>query len=398
MQIGQFLVGATFAAAHLFVSYSIPVAVPYTFTALATDLPSVASAASASITSLAANIDPTATLSSLVAEATSDGGAWLKKLIYRAGGSPALAENVRNHNRQTFGDSLRDPIVHSDLKREISEIRYHNEWHEVHCLDTNGQAFAIWLNVVYLLPLTILFLRFFWKTYVSGSRYNTKVGKDGKQQKPRQLSENIQKAAKQTYDYVEDLGMKMEGEVDGVSEKVEKGAKEVKKEIKDANFEQKARRLREEMEEFTKGVLGNKDAGEKLQEQEEKVEEKVKDKVGTAKTGKSGDDKAAQVKPKESAPAPAQSKSTEPSIPKDTTPDAVQIKAADNASASAKPIGHDENDKPVVELKVEGAEDKDVEVEINVSTSSLKSDASGNASTPGTPSGKKHKSPKKKHT
>ena len=381
MQIGQFLVGSVFAAAHLFVSYNIPVAVPYTFTALATDLPSVASAASASVASLASNIDPTSTLSSLVAEATSDGGAWLKKLIYRAGGSPALAENVRNHNRQTFGDSLRDPIVHSDLKREISEIRYHNEWHEVHCLDTNGQAFAIWLNVVYLLPLTILFLRFFWKTYVSGSRYKTK---DGKPQKPRQLSENIQKAAKQTYDYVEDLGKQIEGEVDGVSEKVEHGAKEEKKEIKDANFEQKAKRLREEMEEFTKGVLGNKDAGEKIQEQEEKVE--------TGKSSKSGSEKEVQVKPKETAPAKSEGTS------KAKADDAVQIKAKDNASASAKTIGHDENDKPVVELKVEGAEDKDVEVDINVSTSSLKSDASGSGSTPGTPGGKKHKSPKKKHT
>jgi len=384
MQIGQFLVGSAFALAHLFVSYNIPVAVPYTFTALATDLPSVASAASASITSLAANIDPTSTLSSLVAEATQDGGAWLKKLIYRAGGSPALAENVRNHNRQTFGDSFRDPIVHSDLKREISEIRYHNEWHEVHCLDTNGQAFAIWLNVVYLLPLTILFLRFFWKTYVSGSRYNVK-GKDGRQ-KPRQLSENIQHAAKQTYDYVEDLGMKMEGEVDGVSEKVEHGAKEVKKEIREANFEQKAKRLREEMEEFTKGVLGNKDAGEKIQEQEEKVESSVK-------SAKSSVEKEAQVKPKDTAPA----KSTETSSAKNDEA-AVQIKAKDNAS---KTNGSDENDKPVVELKVEGAEDKDVEVDINVSTSSLKSDASGNngnGSTPGTPGGKKHKSPKKKHT
>lgn len=35
------------------------------------------------------------------------------------------------------------------------------------CMDTTGQAFAIWLNVMYLLPLTYLFVRFFVRSYLS---------------------------------------------------------------------------------------------------------------------------------------------------------------------------------------------------------------------------------------
>lgn len=34
------------------------------------------------------------------------------------------------------------------------------------CMDTSGQGFAIWLNVLYLLPLTYLFARFFVRSYL----------------------------------------------------------------------------------------------------------------------------------------------------------------------------------------------------------------------------------------
>lgn len=37
----------------------------------------------------------------------------------------------------------------------------------VHCLHSSGQGFAVWLNVSYLLPLTVLFLRFFVRSYLS---------------------------------------------------------------------------------------------------------------------------------------------------------------------------------------------------------------------------------------
>jgi hypothetical protein len=40
----------------------------------------------------------------------------------------------------------------------------------VPCIDTSGQMFAIWLNVLYLLPLTVLFIRFFIRSYITRTR------------------------------------------------------------------------------------------------------------------------------------------------------------------------------------------------------------------------------------
>jgi hypothetical protein len=34
------------------------------------------------------------------------------------------------------------------------------------CVDTSGETFAIWLNVLYLVPLMYLFIRFFVKSYM----------------------------------------------------------------------------------------------------------------------------------------------------------------------------------------------------------------------------------------
>lgn len=46
---------------------------------------------------------------------------------------------------------------------------------EVSCIDTSGQAFAIWLSVLYLTPLIGLFIQFFYRSYRrAGSRAGTK--------------------------------------------------------------------------------------------------------------------------------------------------------------------------------------------------------------------------------
>jgi hypothetical protein len=366
-QICQFLVGSTFASAHLFVSYAIPVAVPYTFKGIAEDLPSIVSSAAASATSVLNNSDPTSTLSSLAAEATKEGGAWLKKLVYRAGGSPALAENVRNHNRQTFGTPLHNPIVHSDLKRDIEEIRYRNEWQEVHCLDTSGQAFAIWLNVLYLAPLTMLFVRFFWKTYITGQPPKYPKGKDGKATKPRQLSESVEQAARDTYNAVENMGKQIEGEADVPAEKIENAGKQIKKEYKEGHFDEKASKLKKDMEDFAKGMMGNKDAGEKVEEQEEKTETKSQQESKPQQKGVSSEN----AKPKSAS----SSENAKPKASIDVT------------------IKHEGEDEPAYAKVVAETDSQDA----GSSTASLKQNGSGTPSTPGTPSGKKHKSPKKKH-
>jgi hypothetical protein len=56
----------------------------------------------------------------------------------------------------------------------------------VTCMDTTGQAFAIWLNVLYLLPLTYLFARFFVRSYL--------YRKDSAAQRPTHMQEAAEKA------------------------------------------------------------------------------------------------------------------------------------------------------------------------------------------------------------
>jgi hypothetical protein len=92
MQIAQFVVGASFAAAHLFISYTIPVSTPYTL------FKTISSTASATST-----VASSAISQAVIASATANVGAFLKKLAYRAAGEEGLAENVRNNQGQVFG-------------------------------------------------------------------------------------------------------------------------------------------------------------------------------------------------------------------------------------------------------------------------------------------------------
>jgi hypothetical protein len=159
MQIIQFLVGASYAMLHSFISYSIPVQV-------ASIKHTVSSAADAA----------TAVASSAVAVATSAGlGSMLKKILFRAAGEEGVAENVLG---------AYTPEKLSELKSAhhgsgSPEIVYTTEYHTIPCIDTSGQTFAIWLNVLYLTPLTFLFVRFFIKSYIrrtSGAKKVQKVG------------------------------------------------------------------------------------------------------------------------------------------------------------------------------------------------------------------------------
>ena len=122
--------------AHLFLAYNIPVQVPYAFVHnLSSALPAAASSISSAI--------PTATISASV-------GSWLKKAALRAAGEEGLAENVRNSAGETFGI---DAIHAAEAEKAQEEIRHKLEYRRITCLDTSGEAFAIWLNFVYLAPL-----------------------------------------------------------------------------------------------------------------------------------------------------------------------------------------------------------------------------------------------------
>ena len=147
MQIIQFLVGASYATIHSFVSYTIPVQVPITLSKTAS------------------------TVSSAVASATSAGVAdVVKKFLFRAAGEEGLAENVAT-----------DPSIAAQVKSAASQPQFRAEYQTIPCIDTSGQTFAIWLNVLYLAPLTVLFVRFFIKSYVRMTSGNVK--KHGKVEK-----------------------------------------------------------------------------------------------------------------------------------------------------------------------------------------------------------------------
>ncbi|KAI9754800.1 MAG: hsp90 co-chaperone Cdc37 [Chaenotheca gracillima] len=138
LQIVQFLVGASYAALHLFISYDSPVSVPYTIVSSVT-------AAASSVTSAAASAATSASI-----------GGWLKKFALRAAGEEGLAENVPGAG---------DLHVLEGLVNTTAETGWRTELRTVPCIDTSGEAFAIWLNVLYLAPLTYLFSSFFARSY-----------------------------------------------------------------------------------------------------------------------------------------------------------------------------------------------------------------------------------------
>lgn len=134
--MAQIVFGASYAVAHLFIAYSIPVSVPYLFVHnLSSAIPSAAASVSSALTS---------------ATVTAGIGSWLKKVALRAAGEEGLAENVRNRQGETFGI---DAVHAAEVEKAQEEIRYRTQYQTVNCIDTSGEAFAILLNVLYLAPL-----------------------------------------------------------------------------------------------------------------------------------------------------------------------------------------------------------------------------------------------------
>ncbi|MCJ1285852.1 hypothetical protein MMC26_005194 [Xylographa opegraphella] len=157
LQIAQFVFGASYAFAHLFISYSTPVNTPYLFThSISTAIPAMTSSVSSAIASVTAS----AGVSNL-----------LKKIILRAAGQEGLAQNVRNDEGLRFGI---DETNYEKAETTRDEIRYKLEYPTVNCIDTSGQAFAIMLNVMYLAPLTYLFVDFFIRSYSRRTSLSTK--------------------------------------------------------------------------------------------------------------------------------------------------------------------------------------------------------------------------------
>lgn len=190
LQITQFLVGASFALIHLFVSYTVPVSVPYEVIDKV-----VQSTTTSTVSSIVSSVTNTAALPT----ATGVAIAFLKKLVYRAAGEEGLAENIYQPTGESqyaqYAHGLADEVQHVLHRNPIRRTVYRTEYQHVPCIDTSGQAFAIYLNLIYLLPLTGLFMRFFVKSYLrrTSAKHTTtrdaivKAGRDAIQGVDREI-------------------------------------------------------------------------------------------------------------------------------------------------------------------------------------------------------------------
>lgn len=152
LQITQFLVGAAYAMIHSFVSYELPVSSTIIKT-------STSSPAETTTTSAVADTQATATPALL---------AGLKQLIFGVASkvTNAAATNIIN-NEASASEANVGPQLTS-VEETVTET------HIVPAIVTTGQTFAIWLNVLYLAPLTYLFVRFFITSYLRRSSAESK--------------------------------------------------------------------------------------------------------------------------------------------------------------------------------------------------------------------------------
>ncbi|QPH01764.1 hypothetical protein C2857_005967 [Epichloe festucae Fl1] len=163
MQITQFVVGASYTILHSFVTYLAPITVTKVTTQTG-DLP--AAAFDAAMPTSAGALDS------------------LKKFIF---GSAAL-ESVAS-----------GAVKKSALVAETSYVAQP-------CIATANETFAIWLNVLYLAPLTYLFVSFFIASYVKRSSANNRVAG-----KPDRRLSNVALAEKAGWDAARGLEKEVYG-------------------------------------------------------------------------------------------------------------------------------------------------------------------------------------------
>lgn len=146
MQITQFVVGASFAMVHSFITYIAPITSTHV---VAEDAPATKSAPIDYIIPTA--ISALDSLKSLIFGSD--------KVANGAAAAAAAAPSAQKLTTVTSTSQLAQP-----------------------CIVTSGETFAIWLNVLYLAPLTYLFVSFFIASYVKRStaaqKLNGKTARD----------------------------------------------------------------------------------------------------------------------------------------------------------------------------------------------------------------------------
>lgn len=294
LQIVQIIWGITYAVAHLFVAYEIPIEYPYLYLHnLSTAIPTAAS-----------------TLSSALASVTASANFadWLKKAALRAAGAEGLAENVRNNKGETFGI---DAVHHAKVEKAQEEIRYRMGKQTVHCLDTSGQVFAILLNALYLAPLAYLFAKFFYHSYIAREnseppkptiQENAKMSAEdavkaverkieeamkdqqgGKTEPPSKLKAELEEVKSNAKQAVKDFNEKLQKGTKDMSDKANKGAKDLGAKAQQGAQDMKAKTKDATNHYSEKAKHGAEDMAVKEEEEAKKGEEAVKDQAETLK-------------------------------------------------------------------------------------------------------------------
>ncbi|EME48248.1 hypothetical protein DOTSEDRAFT_147557 [Dothistroma septosporum NZE10] len=268
MQIAQFLWGASYAAAHLFIQYDIPIATPYQIAStIQAAAANVSSAASATASTISKVIESPAATGTLVALA--------KKLLLRAVGAEGIAELVTDDRGGHITPHIEEKIEQFNERSHAPqyETRWRTEWTKNNCIDTSGEAFAIYLNLFYLAPLTWLFARFFVKAYTGRG-------------KPRRASH----AAKQVADAGRTAAERTDETVEKLGRKAEDGIIEAQAKAKNVDVNQVHDQLRRDLKAVKEGTFRDRRVSDHVQNFEdkaktaaEKVAQNVKDGVEKAK-------------------------------------------------------------------------------------------------------------------
>ncbi|KAI0010161.1 GNS1/SUR4 family-domain-containing protein [Xylariaceae sp. FL0662B] len=165
LQISQFIIGASCAMVHSFISYLVPVPAKV----------APIDAATAAPTGSAAGFF--------------DG---IKQTILAAGEAVGAAAAASS------------PEVDAVRQQATYEVQYE----KVDCVTTTGSTFAIWLNVFYLAPLTYLFISFFIASYLRRTKAEVVRAKSY----PDRRRSNVHLAEKASWDAAKGIEREVYGE------------------------------------------------------------------------------------------------------------------------------------------------------------------------------------------
>jgi F0F1-type ATP synthase membrane subunit b/b' len=339
LQIAQFIWGASYAAIHLFVQYDIPIATPYKVLATVSSVAASATSAVASATSEVSKVveSPAATASI---------GALIKKLLLRAAGEEGIAERVGiPHDNKPVSQHIEERM--EQLHHHVVpagpqyETKWRTEWTKVNCIDTSGEAFAIYLNLFYLFPLTVLFARFFYKAYMKRTSRPR-----GASQNAKAIAQDARTAERETEKAVEAAGKRAEDQVRNSGAKAQEKTRDLAKE------------LREDVQKFKEGgKFQSRRVSQAIENFEQKVQQTA-DSIGDAASPTSTPKKSSPKKKNnkknrqggdDSRPSTPQ-KSNEPDVKDDLAPK-VDLKPEDgdagaDAEKSDAPEPSDKENQP----------------------------------------------------